>query len=195
MAVLFRENAVVNLHRTRGRLLVSILSHTVGCGAANGYIVEIWGRICARTVRRATNMAIRDALHLYDLEVSWLITRGAADDWHHHHSDVTATGPDCTRFPREVIRQRRWLCCCAGSSWMTEAETYRLSEMREAAASGFRWSRRVGVTSTVVYDKFSGCHRSVVLDCPLGREIRRLAQFGLQCCGWQVSRGRYLQYL
>jgi hypothetical protein len=61
-------------------------------------------------------MAIRDALHWYDLLVSWLITKGAADDRHHHCNDVTATGPDCTRFQREVIRQRRWLCCCAGSS-------------------------------------------------------------------------------
>lgn len=106
-------------------------------------------------------MAISDALHRYDLSVYRLIAKGAADDrHHHHHSDVTATGPDCTRFQRKVIRQRRWLHCRAGSSWMTEAETYRLSEMREAAASGFRRSRRMGVTSTVVYDRSSGCRRS-----------------------------------
>lgn len=75
MAVLFRESAVVKLHQTRGRLFVNILSHTVGCGAANGCFVEIWGRITARPVRRATAMAIRDAMHRYDLSVPWLITR------------------------------------------------------------------------------------------------------------------------
>jgi hypothetical protein len=116
VAFLFREKVVVNLHQTRGRLFVNILHGIVGCGAANVYYVEIRGRIASRTVRRATAMAIRDALHRCDLLVSWLITRGAADDLHHQDDDVTGTDPDCTRFQREVIRQRRWLRCCAGSS-------------------------------------------------------------------------------
>jgi hypothetical protein len=61
-------------------------------------------------------MAIRDALHRDDLSRSWLIARGAADGLHHRDNDVTGTSPDCTRFQHEVIRQRRWLRCCAGCS-------------------------------------------------------------------------------
>lgn len=49
-------------------------------------------------------MAIVDAQHLQDLSVSWLITREAADDFHHHYNSIKATGPDCTRLQREVVR-------------------------------------------------------------------------------------------
>lgn len=157
VAVLFRESAVINLHQTRGRLVVSFLPDVVGCGAANGYLVEIRGRNASRTVRRATAMAIIDALHRHDQSVSWLTTREAAGDVYYHYDDVAAKGRDCTRRQLEIFCQRRWTRCCAGSSWITKAETNRLSEMREAPASSFRWSRRVGMTSNVLYDRSSGC--------------------------------------
>ena len=63
---------------------VSVLPETVECGAANGYFVEIRDHIASRTVRRVTAMVIVDAQQLHDLSVSWLITRKAADDLHHH---------------------------------------------------------------------------------------------------------------
>jgi hypothetical protein len=51
-------------------------------------------------------MAIRDALHRYDLSVSLLITGGAADGSHHHYNDVTTIGPECTRIQHGKIHQR-----------------------------------------------------------------------------------------
>jgi len=61
-------------------------------------------------------MAIVDARHLHDLSVSWLITREAADDFHHHYNNIKPPGPDCTRLQGEVGRQRRWPLCRASSS-------------------------------------------------------------------------------